>query len=251
MENIEERIKGWSDRAWKGCTTAELRAACQHLQINIKPSDTLEGLTLKLLEHEGRQPNVASKGPLAPSRETNTLQRMPELRSLVNWGGRRRRVHAVARSEEQDGDEHFHVSWEGHSYRLDPKLPHQDVPWPVYQIMRNAVTANLRTKWLPETQTMDRWWVRSPRYPFEDLGTTPGTEHLPVDARDWFIAHAQANDTYAGWNKDQLERVWTQLTDLQRPNAADRDRNADHWRREILQLLGLTPEQLEPQEQAA
>lgn len=243
--SIDDKIRAWSAKDWKGCTTAELRAACQHLQINIKPADSLEALTLKLMEHEGRAPSVASKGPLAPAREATSLQRMPELRSLVNWGGKRRRIQASARGSEQGGDEHFHVAWEGQTWRVDPKKEFEDVPWPVYEILRNAVTADLKTKWKPEDQSMDRWWVRSKRFPFADMGDTPGTENLPTSVREWYIWHAQANDTYAGWDKDGLERVWSTLTDQQRPNEKDRDRNADYWRREVLQFLGLTPEQLE------
>lgn len=244
MSDIAGKVSEWRRTGWKGRTQAELRQACQHLQIDIAAGDTIERLTQRLLDHDGAQTHKASAGPLAENAIARGLRAMPELRKLTSWGGRRRRIQVMPRAGE-DGDQHFHISWEGEAYRLDPKLEYQDVPWPVYEALKNATTADLRTKWKPEDRTMDRWWIKSPRFPFVDMGDTPGTSDLPIDARDWYVRHAIANGDYAEWDKDELEPVFAALTDQQRPNERDRDRNANYWRREILQMLGRTPEQLE------
>lgn len=241
IENVAERLSEWRARDFGGCTREELRSAARHLEISIGPNESIESLTRKLLTHFGQW----SEKPTTKKVPRSKTRTPPSLRSLSNWQGKRRRVKLHAQDRARGGTSLVPILWEGEVYYLDPKKNYQDVPWPVYENIRNAVASELVMDWDQKAKVMIKEWTEYHRYPFSDLGDTPSTEDLPTSLMEWYQRDAIAHDYYAEEDRDSLERIWYNLTDGNRPNDKDRDRNTDFWRREILQLLALTPEQLE------
>lgn len=242
--DIRDLLPKWAESDFAGRTKDELRAACRALELSITPNESIDTLTRKLLQHYGKfdQP-TKSKAIKAPS--TARLRTPPNLRSVIGWGGKKYRIRAMTQDESRGGSRKFPVLWEGEAFIVDPNQPYQDLPAPIYHNLRDAQSMDLTTKWDSQKALMEHRWTKYPRFPFETLGVTPGTEHLPESLRDWYIADARAHELYANEDKDSLERIWKALTDGSRPNKDDRDRNTAHWRYEVLHLLGLTPEQEE------
>lgn len=243
MDNISGLLPQWLQTDFAGRTKDELRAACRHLEISIAPNEGIETLTRKLLQYYGKFDDQPTGKPVV-SPKVAKLRTPPNLRSLKDWGGKRYRIRAMAQDESRGGARAFPVCWEGEAYIIDPKIvPYQDVPAPVYHNLLDAVAGDLKTEWKNEQKQMQYQWINYPRFPIQVLGVTPGTEHLPESLRDWYIQDALDNDLYSKHDRDALERVWRTLTDGSRPNRDDKDRGLGQWRYEVLQLLGLTPEQ--------
>lgn len=247
IEVTPEQVAEWAESQFAGLEKPQLRAACLCLGISAPTAMGIDGLRNKLLSHYGM---VADK-PESKEVKRSSVRIPPNLRSLMKWQGRRYRIHAQPLGGEH-GDRKYPVSWEGEAFFMDPTQEYQDVPAPVFEALKNAVKKDLNMRWDAQRQENVHSWSTSKRYPYEIHhtaergGVTPGTEHLPIDLRDWYISDAKAHDFYANEDRESLERIWANLTDKARPNKEDKEsRTLDYWRREILQLLGLTPEQLE------
>lgn len=264
-EQVSDKLPGWLAANFAGCSKPELRAACQHLEVGLSPSDTLDSMTRKLLQHYDRwdagsdgasaaPAKAAPKPKAAPKTKTPKAddpfgfgaRRPPNLTSLKRWGGKRYRIRALPQDQSRGGARRIPIGWEGEVFLLDPKKPFQDVPAPVFHNVADSQARQLLLEWNASEKRMDRTWHVYARFPIQFMGPTPGTEHLPEDLREWLQRDAIAHDNYASEGRDTLERVWALLTDGQHPNDRDRDREIGYWRREVQQLLGLTPEQLEP-----
>lgn len=196
----------------------------------------------------------ADAAPTARPRSQRPVTRMrtpPNLRSLVKWEGRRYRIRALAQDKERGGARAIQVAWEGEVYYLRPQLKYQDVPAPVFYNIMDSQAKQLILTWNQQAGVTDREWSEYARFPIQFMGVTPGTGHLPDDLRGWYIEDCKAHNFYEDESRDTLERIWMQLTDGNRPNERDHDRNRDYWLHEIHQLLGLTEEQIEADEQAA
>ncbi|MBK8168211.1 MAG: hypothetical protein IPK64_19870 [bacterium] len=279
-EEISAKLPEWLAANFAGRSKPELRMVCQHLEIGVSPSDSIDSMTRKLLQHydrwdagvDGSTP-PARAGAMA-DRETRISagvkratkskpaalgpvpfgsgsRRPPRLTSLSKWQGQRFRIRALPQDQQRGGARRIPVGWEGEVFLLDPKLPYQDVPAPIFYNIADSQAKQLILEWNSQAKDMDRSWHVYARFPIQFMGPTPGTEHLPSSLSDWLQRDARANDLYANEGRDTLERVWGMLTDGARPNDRDRDREIGYWRREILQLLGLTPEQLEPVQEEA
>lgn len=275
IDNVTTLLPSWLERNFAGLSRPELRAACVELQINVASGDTIDSLTRKLLQFYNRWDTAemadaasptakvgqlsdavqaAAKPKTAPKAKTNMpaapagitpVRTPPNLRSLSKWEGRRYRIRAMAQDRQAGGSRKIPVAWEGDVFWLDPKASHQDIPAPVFYNIMDSQARQLILEWDGVAKLMNRTWNVFARFPIQFIGITPNTAHLPEDLRGWYQTDAQTHDLYAGESRDALERIWMALTDGSRPNERDRDRNRDYWRYEILQLLGLTPEQQE------
>lgn len=280
-EEISGKLPEWLNANFAGRSKPELRAACQHLEIGLSPTDTIDTMTRKLLQHynrwdqgaDGASPARASamldlearingkaSAPkkirsIAPASAPDAFgfgsRKPPRLTSLKKWEGRRYRVRVLPQDQQRGGARRIPVGWEGETYLLDPKLPYQDVPAPVFHNLADSQARQLILEWDSQAREMSRTWHAYARFPMQFMGPTPGTEHLPESLSEWLRNDALAHDSYNNEGRDVLERIWGILTDGQRPNDRDRDREIGYWRREIQQLLGITPEQLEPVDEAA
>lgn len=268
-EDISAKLPAWVDANFAGCTKPELRMVCQHLEIGTTPNDSVDSLTRKLLQHYNRwdqgvdaatpapAPKAAKPKAKAAVKEVAPsgafgfgARRPPALTGLTRWEGKRYRIRALPQDQQRGGARRIPVGWEGEVYLLDPKLPFQDVPAPVFQNLADSQARQLVLTWDPNKKETERVWHAYARFPIQFMGPTPGTEHLPESLSDWLQRDAIAHDNYATEGREVLERVWGMLTDGARPNDRDRDREIGFWRREVQQLLGLTPEQ-QPEAQAA
>lgn len=240
IEVTHEMIQEWEQAGFEGIPKESLRAACRFLGIEVAAAAGPATLKMKLQKHFGLAPET----PTTKEVPRGSFRSPPNFRQLDRWAGRKYRIKVQAPDREH-GNRPFPVSWERQVYFLDPRKQWQDVPAPIFHILHNAKKADLRTEWNLQRLDMDREWLSFDRYPYTFLGITPGTEHLPESAHEWFQRDALAHDLYANEREDTLERIWSYLTDGDRPNAKDRDRNIDYWRRQVLLLLELTPEQRE------
>jgi len=273
---IGDLIPQWLARNFDGCTPAELRRACRHLNLEAASDATPEGLTRKLLAHfdkwdddagpiAAEPPKVKSKAKAKPQvvAETPAGVMPPDLRglsrfrapqglsNLSGWKGRRYRVRLQPRPKELGGNRKVPVPWEAETYMLDPRLPYQDIPAPVFYNLMDSQCRQLLMSWDANEKVMVKEWSTYSRYPIQYFGVTPGTEELPESALDWYIADCKANNWYLDEDRDSLSRIWGALTDGDRPRKDDRDMALNHYRYAIWQLLGLTPEQLEANEREA
>ena len=269
-EDISGKLPNWLNANFVGCTPHELRQACLHLEIGTSAKDTIDSMTRKLLQHYNRWDvgvDGASPTPAKPKAAKVTKiktsapvdndtfghgkRRPPNLTSLRRWEGKRYRIRALPQNQQAGGSRRIPVPWEGDVFLLDPKLPYQDVPAPVFYNIADSQAKQLILNWNAQTKEMDRVWHVYARFPLQFLGVTPGTEHLPEDLREWLQRDAIAHDNYADEGRDTLERVWGLLTDGAHPDEIDRNREIGYWRRQVQQLLGLTPEQMETAEAEA
>ena len=232
-------IDAWKLRDFGGCTRDELREACKFLEIEISPATGLDTLRRKLQEHYGTFEKAASAAP-APRK---TGRRPPNLRSVLNWEGKRYRIKAMATQE--NGERAYPVAWESEVFWIDPKAAYQDVPAPIFHSLNDAEGMTLSLKWKQERMETERTITKFKRFPFSLMGVTPGTENLPESLRQWYQRDCEAHDRYETEHRDNLERVWFNLTDGSHPNKEDKDRNTEFWRAEIRTLLGLSTEQIE------
>ena len=243
IEVTHDQIQEWAETKFEGLDKDRLRASCRFLGIEMGPATTAPSMKLKLQKHFG----FVSDTPSVKDVPRATFRSPPNFKILESWAGRKYRIKVHA-PDAQYGNRPYFVAWEGQSYTMDPRKPYQDVPAPIYFNIVDAKKVDVKKEWDAATQSMREDRIESNRYPYTFLGYTPGTESLPDDAVGWFKRDAQAHDFYAYEKEDTLERIWSYLTDGQRPNKDDRDRNVDYWRRQILQLLELTPEQIEMRE---
>lgn len=240
IEVTPELIQEWEQAGFEEIPKDSLRAACRFLGIEVAAAAGQATMKMKLRKHFGLESETATTKDVP----RGGFRSPPNFRQLDKWAGKKYRVK-VNPPDRSQGNRKFPVSWERQVYWMDPSKPYQDVPAPIYHILNTARKKDLRTEWNLARLDMDREWLEFSRYPFDMKGVTPGTEHLPESAHEWFQRDAIAHDLYAHEKEDTLERIWAYLTDGDRPNAKDRDRNIDYWRRQVLLLLELTPEQRE------
>lgn len=236
-----EQVAEWLDNEFEGLSKEQLAGACRTAGLSFGGNTSPAGLRNKLLTKFGLLGNKPTTKEVAPK----NFRRPPQLTSIIAWKGKRRRIKAFAKDQKDGGDRKFPVGWEGEVFFIDPKEPFQDVPWPVYQNLKDAVKRDVSMKWLQGTNEMQYTWTESMCHAFQDMGDTPGTSDLAISLVDWYRRDALATDLYADDDQEVIGRIWGHLTDGQRPNKEDRDHSPDVWRREVLQLLGLTPEQIE------
>lgn len=240
IEVTAELIEQWSESQFEGLERDSLRAACRFLGIEAAPNTSVQGLKIRLQRHYGQTGDMPSVREVPKA----SFRQPPNFKILATWEGRKYRIKSHAPDREY-GNRPFPIGWEGQVFMMDPRKPFQDVPAPIYYNLRDAKQRDLKTSWDNTTMSMRHDWLEFDRYPHTFMGITPGTETLPDDEREWFIRDAKAHALYADESRETLERIWARLTDGSRPNKEDRERNTDYWRREVLELLALTPEQVE------
>lgn len=240
IEVTPEQIQEWEQAGFEGIPKESLRAACRFLGIEVAAAAGQATIKMKLRKHFG----LESETPTTTEVPRASFRAPPNFKILDKWAGRKYRVKVNAPDREY-GNRPYYVAWEGQAYCLDPRKAYQDIPAPIFHALKAAKRLDMRSTWNLQTLSMDKEWLEFDNYPYSLIGITPGTEHLPESAREWFQRDALAHDLYAHEKEDNLERIWSYLTDGARPNAKDRDRNMDYWRRQILLLLDLTPEQRE------
>lgn len=238
-----EMIQDWAKTKFAGLEKPQLRAACQRLEIEAGANTSIEGYRLKLNRHFGNESNTAS----ADEVQRSEFRAPPNFKLLVGWAGRKYRVK-VNPVDKELGSRPYYVPWEGQAFPMDPRKAYVDVPAPIFHNLQDAQGMDLKTEYDSQRKEMVREPFPFQRFTYNLIGITPGTEHLPEDARGWFIQDAKDHGLYAGYSREVLERIWSYLTDGARPNAKDVERNTDYWRRSVLEFLGLTPEQIEAQE---
>lgn len=180
-----------------------------------------EQLRSELLQTAKLQQIQASAPPM--DEQVDRLTRIPNLGPNGKWGGRKRRV-VVRKRDPSDAAETFGLGWEGHAWTVrfcDQEQPYIDMPWPYWQALNDAVIVDDRSdkarKFVREENgDIPRSIVKPVRtqlYVFEDLGDTPGTEHLPTGYIEFFSKEARKTSVFKDASPAVLLLIYSKLYD--------------------------------------
>lgn len=145
------------------------------------------------------------------------------LASAGKWQGRRMRVKLHETDDDNKKNIPKYVSWES----LEMYIPCDivcDIPWPIYHIIRNAVTGILQQKFVTNddgaTMAAHSWRDKS-RIPMDIIEVTPGTEALPCSLLEHFkqeeiierlgLGMITPDNKEGGYTKLELRRAFRML----------------------------------------
>lgn len=165
---------------------------------------------------------------------------MPNLTSNGKWGGRMQRVRLNKLPNEDDNTPGLMLGWDGVPMYVfyDREV---DIPEPYFHALADARGANISTR----TRTREGGGVsvtqvESPfqAHPFQHIGVTPGTEHLPRDIFDYWQTQAKKHDGFAGCTRHTLSLIYASCTS-RRVDSIPKDMDEDELRWQILNYLHL------------
>lgn len=155
-----------------------------------------------VLAKHGREAVASQTGPVVA-----TEQNIPNLSPTGQWQGKRARIRRVKTGHNDMGGAIFR--WNGWP-TIVPLDTVVDVAWPIYEIMKQCV--GMQMEITQEEDPRDKGRIHNKKnityydkYPYQFLGVTPGTEHLPESP--WEYTLDQYVDDFPGFDV----RKWRQL----------------------------------------
>lgn len=116
--------------------------------------------------------------------------RLPNLLPFQNpWGGRRRRVKRM-RLTEMDQQILF-IHWNGYPFVLGLEADYADLPYPHFMTLLSATSERMRQKKVLDDEGRANWknvFYEIKNFPIQDMGVTPGTEHLPRSIKEYIYS---------------------------------------------------------------
>ncbi len=145
------------------------------------------------------------------------LRKMPNLSGNGKWEGRMRRVQ-YNRSTPAKYEDALPVRWEESFIQLKHGVV-TDIPYPFYHNIMSAINIDLTTEivevkahGVPRgTKQLEISESISKKYNINDLGDTPGTEHLPENYGDFFRQVARKTSMLKGISRAWLLKIHTIL----------------------------------------
>lgn len=158
--------------------------------------------------------------------------KLPNLLPFQNpWGGRRRRVKRIRLSE--NDQQILFIHWNGYPFVLGLDADYADLPYPHFFVLLNATSERMRQKKKLDEEGRANWYnefFEVKNFPIQDMGVTPGTEHLPRSMKEYL--YSAYVDGFPGFTPI----MWKQVA--QAYNYSDRG-------------LGITPTMKAPEQVAA
>ena len=125
----------------------------------------------------------------------------------IPWGGRRMRMKRVRQTEDDMAG--LVLQWNGSRFLFPLECEYADVPWPHYEILKNAKGKRLKQRRRQtesgQIEYVDNW-IEVTSYPVQEIGVTPGTENLPRGMKEYIY------EMYIEGFPDFTPMMWRQLT---------------------------------------
>ena len=214
----EINIEQWAESRFEGLTKQQLLAAAKTLGLTFAPATAEKTMRVRLCETLGKNVDAdeASKPKPAPRFKTNGIfDPKPELKNIDDWGGKRMSVRVYKPSADADSpQEYFQVTWEGQKRYFAYNI-NVDLAWPHFQALKNAEKTRLDQEELKDNKGIltgiKNVWTPSPRYHFNVVGVTPGTENLPESTLEYWQWQAKKHNNFKGLNRRTLQMIRSDL----------------------------------------
>ena len=116
--------------------------------------------------------------------------KMPNLLPFQNpWGGRRRRVKRLMLSE--NDQQILFIHWNGYPFVMGLEAEYADIPYPHFMTLLSATSERMRQKKVLDQEGRANWenvFYEIKNFPIQDMGVTPGTEHLPRSMKEYIYS---------------------------------------------------------------
>lgn len=211
-----------------------LRSACKDVGIAIGPNTSEDAMREKLCAMFGKAAPAPAKKVASIVDDTPNL--FPS--DGKSWGGKWYDV--TVQSSNPEVIKTCVPSWEGWAYPI-PLNQRVSIPAPFMKRLRDAVGETIQQVRVtdPATGTVryDKVKVPTQQYVISVHGPTPGTEHLPEDALDYYQQRARATNNFAGFPRKKLTRIHSDLYGTSDAKKL-REMKEEDIREEILAFLG-------------
>lgn len=196
---MDSKLEQWAQSHFEGLNRNDLREAGRALGCDFAPNTTEAVMRAKLNELVGQGVGAAQTAPTTPSNVVK-LPRLtrPKLLATDVWEGRRHRliVHKSA-----DDAEHicFVLTWDGfpRSFEFGKEI---DMPEPYFNVLRMAENRVVRQRPIRDSEgnleRYESYVVRSPRFAYNYMGVSPGTEELPGSILEYWQGRAKRNNLF-------------------------------------------------------
>jgi hypothetical protein len=165
---------------------------------------------------------------------------IPPLHTGGKWGGKMYRVVITSRLAE---DKTCPLTWE--NWSINAKLNAEvDLPQPHYNILVNHVTNEVRQKKVEKDDGetyYEKVFTPFRQFNFQTLGVTPGTDHLPGDLREYYVAFAAARGNFSSLTRPQLDRIHSAVFPDMNPEK-QQELPDEKVRNQILEFCGIRRE---------
>lgn len=195
-----DKLEKWVEAKFEGLSRDELREAGKILGCTFGPNTAEQTMRLKLCEISGQGGDVKineEKQEAAAVTLRPRFQR-PKLNAKDIWEGRRHRVR-VHRGAGAEQHKSFVLYWDGEQ-RAFPYDDEIDMPEPYFNILKQAKVGTVKQKPRIDESgkliAIEDFDVYSPRYSFDYLGVTPGTENLPGSVLEYWQKLAPKKDYF-------------------------------------------------------
>ncbi len=142
---------------------------------------------------------------------------IPNLSPNGQWQGKRARIKRTVTGHQDIGGALFR--WNGWP-TLIPLDREVDVAWPIWEILKGTVGVRVEVEQVEDPR--DKGKINNiinqskyNKYPYQFMGVTPGTEHLPESAWEYTL------DQYVEGFEGFTARMWRQLCALWEMNDKD------------------------------
>jgi hypothetical protein len=216
MTVTSEQIEGFAESRFEGLTREQLRECGKILGADFGPNTAERTMRVRLCELYGTIPTAevkisAPKAPVKsgrfdpkPALNADAIRSdviLPNGKRSDGWQGRRHRVNVhPPGAENENPRKYFQLTWEG-AARVYPYGKDLDLPYPLYQNLKDSKRNHLIEREIRNERNeviridYDDNWL--PRYHFNDIGPTPGTEHLPTSLRDYWATQAAKHGNFS------------------------------------------------------
>lgn len=188
-----------------------------------EPHETNEVIQARLREASGPigqakveaiKQEIEEKKVIALDTPQNALRRMPNLGCSGKWEGKMRRV-CYQKRDPNDAEDAITVAWEEMKIDLVHNRP-VDIPYPLYESLKAAKTYKLNRRWEHEKEPGPKEGMlyciekveENPRYRFDDLGDTPGTENKFESYLHLFRDIANKTQIFKGITRTLLVKIY-------------------------------------------
>lgn len=205
MTITSEQIERFAESRFEGLTREQLRECGKIMGSDFAPNTAERTMREKLCALFGTTPlaEVPAPKPVAAVKNGRFDPKPPlngdAIRSS-NWGGRMHRVNVHPQGADNENPRnYFQLTWEGAAMAF-PYGKNIDLPEPLYQNLKDARKNHLIEREVMNEKNQvirieyDDNWL--PRYHFNDLGITPGTEDLPTGLRDYWSRQAAKHGNF-------------------------------------------------------
>lgn len=170
-------------------TREELLAYCEELGISdVRPTADLTSLKNRIFTTLGVVERAIQTGQAGPQLYRSKILPPMNLTPSGLWGGRRRRIRVPRPAWATKNERAMPVGWNGKATYWLPFNEPIDVPYPIYNILRQTKTRRpiqIETDGPGGTKEITTGWEFED-FTMEDMGDTPGQSHLPCSLTEWY-----------------------------------------------------------------